>query len=243
MTSPFSCSAASSGLPRLFQTKLKVGAFVAWTRIALCFEEKVCKPRSPPHPPFWKVFRSDTHGTGLILNAHITRSGWWNWLDCTQCMSSPSRGPLSGRVPHGVVVGDTLPLPLPFSLLPSPPAPSHSLIPSSLGILHRGSSSLSVSPSVPSPSPSLSLVPPSLGTSTPSISPSVPTYPPPPPLSHPSLPRSLGILPRPSSSPSVRPNAPLPSLSFIPSSPVRLRVHLFIRPPFSPSRPPKFLVS
>ena len=74
MTSPFSSVFSSflwsSQIVSHVQTKLKVGAFVAWTRIALCFGQKVCKPRSPPHPPFWTVRfpvwyarnRSDTLG-------------------------------------------------------------------------------------------------------------------------------------------------------------------------------------
>ena len=49
------------------QTKLKVVAFVACSRITLCFERNVCKRRSSLHPPFWKFsLRSHTE-PGLIL--------------------------------------------------------------------------------------------------------------------------------------------------------------------------------
>ena len=92
----FSSFLWSSQIVSHVQTKLKVGAFVAWTRIALCFEEKVCKPQSPPHPPFWKVRflvwyarnRSDTwkisdRQSNIKVKA-IARSDW-----CIFCISPP----------------------------------------------------------------------------------------------------------------------------------------------------------
>ena len=51
----FSSFLWSSQIVSNVQTNPKVGAFVTWTRIALCSEDEVCKPRSPPHPPFWEV--------------------------------------------------------------------------------------------------------------------------------------------------------------------------------------------
>ena len=85
----FSSFLWSSQIVSHVQTKLKVGSFVAWTRIALCFEEKVCKPRSPPHPPFWKVrfpvwYARNRSDTWKISDRQIAQSDWWIF-----CISPP----------------------------------------------------------------------------------------------------------------------------------------------------------
>ena len=106
----FSSFLWSSQIVSHVQIKLKVGAFVAWTRIALCFEEKVCKPRSPPHPPLWKVRfpvwyarnRSDTWRSWKHKWAHKTQ--WLVKTKNTEPFSSKGAAPCFSRSVNLVIL-------------------------------------------------------------------------------------------------------------------------------------------
>ena len=76
----FSSFLGSSQIVSHVQTKLKVGAFMARTTVglltSLCFEEKVCKSQSPPHPPFWKVWFPVWYAQNRSDIFHIFRVIW-----------------------------------------------------------------------------------------------------------------------------------------------------------------------
>ena len=76
MTSPFSCSAASSGLPRLFhmsKPSLKWGPSSPGQELLCVLRRKFANLDLLSIRHFEKFdFRSDTHGTGLILGKYQT---------------------------------------------------------------------------------------------------------------------------------------------------------------------------